>query len=160
MRASTPLECILTLGNAHVRHEPPWRACIADTRMSGYDGCLGVCMRDLAELFKAFSDETRLQMVVLLQRHGELCVCDFEGVLGLSQSASSRHLRRLYQVQVADSRRQGAWVYYRLRADLTPARRSLVQAAVRHCPPDRVAALDEAYQRWVQQKASGGSCSV
>jgi DNA-binding transcriptional ArsR family regulator len=43
-------------------------------------------MRTLASVFKALSDETRLQMLGLLLREGELCVCDFVEVLSVTQS--------------------------------------------------------------------------
>lgn len=111
-------------------------------------------MRALAELHKAFSDETRLAMIVLLHRHGELCVCDLEGVLGLSQSAASRHLRRLYQADVADHRRVGAWVHYHLRAPLEANRAALVQALLDAVPADEVARLDAAFHAWRARKAT------
>lgn len=110
-------------------------------------------MRALVELHKAFSDETRLAMIVLLYRHGELCVCDLEGVLGLSQSAASRHLRRLYQAGVADSRREGAWVHYRLRAPLEPPHQALVLALLEAVPAEETRRLDDAYQAWLDRKA-------
>ena len=34
-------------------------------------------MRNEAQIFKALADETRLKMVALLLKRGELCVCDF-----------------------------------------------------------------------------------
>jgi len=115
-------------------------------------------MRALAELYKAFTDTTRLDMIVLMSRHGELCVCDFEGVLGLSQSAASRHLRRLYQAGVADSRRRGAWVYYRLREPLEPPRDVLVRALLDQVDDAHCLALDCAHAAWVACKAEGETC--
>lgn len=73
-------------------------------------------MRDLATLFKALSDETRLQIMGLLLRHRELCVCDLERSLRITQSKCSRHLRYLAAAGLVDDRREGAWVYYKLRA--------------------------------------------
>ena len=115
-------------------------------------------MRDLAQLFKAFSDETRIKMVVLLRRHGELCVCDFEGVLGLSQSASSRHLRHLFHAKVADHRRRGAWVYYRLREEMEPTQLSLVQAVLENAPAEQTEALERAHAAWMEQKRQIDPC--
>jgi ArsR family transcriptional regulator len=115
-------------------------------------------MRALAELYKAFTDPTRLDMIVLMSRHGELCVCDFEGVLGLSQSAASRHLRRLYQAGVADSRRGGPWVYYRLTEPLEPPRDTLVRVLLEQVPADRIATLDRAHATWMSRKDQGATC--
>jgi ArsR family transcriptional regulator len=76
-----------------------------------------VPMRNLSELFKALSDETRLQMLALLLRRGELCVCDFVEALGITQSKVSRHLRYLAHAGLVRDRREAVWVYYRVRPD-------------------------------------------
>lgn len=73
-----------------------------------------VFMQQLASVFKALGDETRLTIMALLLHHGELCVCDFEGVLGISQSKSSRHLRYLLNAGLVKNRREGVWMYYRV----------------------------------------------
>jgi ArsR family transcriptional regulator len=72
-------------------------------------------MRDVASFFKVFSDEARIEMLWLLFNHKELCVCDFMEVLRITQSKASRHLRILYGAGLVDDRREGLWVYYRLR---------------------------------------------
>jgi len=74
-------------------------------------------MRELADIFKALGDETRLQIMALLIQHGELCVCDIENVLGATQSKTSRHLRYLANAGLVTDRRVGTWAYYRLTDD-------------------------------------------
>ncbi len=71
-------------------------------------------MRELAPVFKALGDETRLAIMAMLLDRGELCVCDFEGALGISQSKSSRHLRYLLNAGLVKNRREGVWMYYRV----------------------------------------------
>ena len=71
-------------------------------------------MKTYAEAFKALADETRLTMLGLLIRYGELCVCDFEAVLQISQSKASRHLRYLKNAGFIDDRREGTWVHYKI----------------------------------------------
>lgn len=71
-------------------------------------------MRSLSDRFKALSDETRLQMLALLLRRGELCVCDFVGALGITQSKASRHLRYLAHAGLVRDRRDAVWVFYRV----------------------------------------------
>ncbi len=51
-------------------------------------------------------------MCLLLR--GEMCVCDIEEVLGLSQTNVSRHLCKLSSVGLVDSRKKAQWVYYRI----------------------------------------------
>lgn len=78
-------------------------------------------MRTLTNVFKALSDETRLQMLGLLLKEGELCVCDFVDVLQISQSKASRHLRHLVNAGLLDDRRDGTWVYFRIAEKPEPA---------------------------------------
>jgi len=68
--------------------------------------------------FKALSDETRLAIVLLLQHHGELCVCDLIEVLHISQPKISRHLALLRKTGILQARRQQQWMYYRLHTTL------------------------------------------
>lgn len=67
-----------------------------------------------AALFKALSDETRLEIVGLLAAAGgeELCVCDIESHFELSQPTVSHHLKVLRAAQLVGCERRGTWVYY------------------------------------------------
>ena len=70
----------------------------------------------LAETFATLSDFTRLRIVEALS-HEELCVCDLSAALGLSQSATSHHLRTLRNLRLVKHRRAGRLVYYSLDDD-------------------------------------------
>jgi ArsR family transcriptional regulator len=82
-------------------------------------------MKKTAHLFKALSDETRLRILALLAE-GELCVCDLMAILELPQSTVSRHLAYLRHAGLADDRRQGVWMYYRLAGGDEPLHRELL----------------------------------
>ena len=71
-------------------------------------------MHSLAAQFKALSEDVRLQILALIFRHQELCVCEVERFLDISQSKASRHLRYLLNAGILDDRRDGLWVYYRM----------------------------------------------
>lgn len=71
-------------------------------------------VRPVTRLFKALSDETRLRIVALLSP-GELCVCHLQQALQLPQPNVSRQLAILRSAGVVEDRREGTWVYYRLR---------------------------------------------
>ena len=62
-------------------------------------------MRDLAEFFAVLAEPSRLAMLALLTRHGEMCVCEIQQVLELSQSSASRHLKALRQAGLLVDRR-------------------------------------------------------
>jgi ArsR family transcriptional regulator, arsenate/arsenite/antimonite-responsive transcriptional repressor len=71
-------------------------------------------MKELAEVFKALSNETRLTIMGLIFRHGPLCVCEVEQLLGITQPKASRHLRYLRDAGVLEDERDGLLVNYGL----------------------------------------------
>lgn len=71
-------------------------------------------MARLDEVFKALSNETRLHIMGLIFRHGPLCVCEVEQVLGITQPKASRHLRYLRDAGVLQDERDGLIVNYGL----------------------------------------------
>ena len=62
-------------------------------------------------LLAALADPTRLEMVHLLSRAGELCVCDFTTAFDLGQPTVSHHLRILREAGIVTCRKAGQWVY-------------------------------------------------
>jgi len=70
-------------------------------------------MKEIARMFKALSDETRLRILHLLLK-GELCICELMEVLELPQSNVSRHMAYLKNAGLVDDRREAVWVYYSL----------------------------------------------
>ncbi len=119
-------------------------------------------MQKLAAMFKALSEETRLQIMALLTIGGELCVCDFEGVLKISQSKSSRHLRYLYNAGLVLNRRAGKWMYYRLPESPDPTCAALLAALPDLVDAELRAGLAERLDAWIAEKEAGESaaCAV
>jgi DNA-binding transcriptional ArsR family regulator len=86
-------------------------------------------IEQLAEIFKALSDPTRLRLVRLLGERvpgevepdecggGPLCVNALAHKLGITQSAVSQHLRVLRQARLVKGERRGAFVHYSLDQD-------------------------------------------
>jgi len=70
-------------------------------------------LQDLAGLFKALGDATRVRILAALSA-GELCVCDLCAVLEMSQSAVSHQLRLLRAAKLVRSRREGKNMFYAL----------------------------------------------
>jgi len=67
----------------------------------------------LSEVFKALGDDNRLRILNIL-RYNELCVCDIEEILAVTQSNASRHLNKLKNIGLITFRKKSQWVYYRL----------------------------------------------
>ena len=87
----------------------------------------GPSLRDIADLFGALSDETRLRLLYALSRE-ELCVCDLAQVAGRSIPAVSHQLSLLRRLGLVTYRNEGKLSYYRLQSDVV---RELLNAAVR-----------------------------
>lgn len=109
-------------------------------------------MLNLAQLFKCLSDETRLRCVLLIQQHGELCVCELTQALQLSQPKISRHLAQLRACGLLQDRRQGLWVYYRIHPNLPQWTLALLQQAVTAVTKEPVFQQDR--QRLQKSKAN------
>lgn len=57
-------------------------------------------------VFKALGEPTRLKIIKLLA-HRELCVCDLEEILQMSQPRISQHLKVLKQAGLVNERKEG-----------------------------------------------------
>ena len=84
-------------------------------------------MRDVLNITKALSDESRVRALLFL-RGGELCVCQIIEVLDLAPSTVSKHMAVLVQAGLVELRKSGKWHYYRLPGDEAPV---AVQDALR-----------------------------
>lgn len=83
------------------------------------------------QFFKCLADETRLRSLMLIEREGELCVCELTAALGESQPKISRHLAQLRQSELLLDRRQGQWVFYRINPSLPDWARTVLNEVTR-----------------------------
>ncbi len=82
----------------------------------------------VAELFRAFSDTSRVRILSALIGR-ELSVNRLADVVGISVSGVSHHLRSLRQMHLVDARRDGKEVFYRVEDEHIIA---LFQQGVKH----------------------------
>ena len=66
----------------------------------------------LAAYFSAASNETRLRILYVLHRAGELCVCDLADIFEIAQPSVSRHLKILREKALVEARRDAQTIYY------------------------------------------------
>ncbi len=113
-------------------------------------------MKKEAQLFKSLADETRLKMLWLLMGREELCVCDIMGVLGITQSKASRHLRSLYHLGWVNDRRDGVWMNYRLSVvPGSPEDKQLKLLAEILSSRPEAQALRDRLEQWLAVKGQG-----
>jgi ArsR family transcriptional regulator len=112
-------------------------------------------MHELANVFKALSDETRLRILTLLEQ-GELCVCDLFSALDMIQPKVSFHLGVLREAGLIKDRKEGRWVHYRI-DDSDLFRRFLVLSVLERMPENIRADDRKRLDAFVRQK---GSCGI
>src|SRR3954471_10598877 len=74
-------------------------------------------VRELAQVFKLLSDETRLRILFYLAQNSELHVTDLCNRLGQSQPAVSHHLALLRVSGLIEARREGKHNFYSVRTE-------------------------------------------
>ncbi|WP_058485381.1 ArsR/SmtB family transcription factor [Defluviitalea phaphyphila] len=67
----------------------------------------------IADIFKAFCDESRLKIIKALQS-GEKCACTLLEEVPIAQSTLSHHMKILVESTIVKSRKEGKWTYYSL----------------------------------------------
>ena len=76
----------------------------------------GEAATHVAELFRAFSDASRVRIVSVLSTQ-QMSVRALAHAVGISESAVSHHLRGLRQMGLVVARREGQEVHYRIEDD-------------------------------------------
>ncbi|MDP2013744.1 MAG: metalloregulator ArsR/SmtB family transcription factor [Actinomycetota bacterium] len=68
----------------------------------------------LAQLLKAVSDPTRLQLLSIIRSSpdNEACVCDLTEPVGLSQPTVSHHLKVLTDAGILQREQRGTWAWF------------------------------------------------
>ena len=84
---------------------------------------------EVAKIFKALSDDTRVKIAYALSLEEELCVCDVANIVGATIATASHHLRLLRNLGLAKYRKEGKLVYYSLDDDHV---KQLIEIAFEH----------------------------
>lgn len=80
----------------------------------------------LARRLAVLAEPARLRIISLVKQAGEMCGCDLEEPLGLSQPTVSHHLKVLVEAGFLERERRGKWAWYRV----APAAASEVATAL------------------------------
>jgi ArsR family transcriptional regulator len=71
-------------------------------------------LKPIASLLETIAPLTRLQILLAIGT-GEACVCHLEAALGLRQAYISQHLMTLRKAELLLDRREGRYIFYRLK---------------------------------------------
>ena len=98
---------------------------------------------DMAGLFAALADTTRLRLLNLMGGH-EVCVCYLVEILGQSQPKISRHLAYLRKAGLVAARREGKWMHYRIAPQADAVTASILDAVLASLGNDKQMEADRA----------------
>lgn len=85
------------------------------------------------QIFAVLGNETRYRLVrVLAAADGDLCVCELEPIVDVSESAVSHALSDLVDAGLVTRRKEGNWRFY----DATPLAEALFDTAERRVTAD------------------------
>ena len=109
-------------------------------------------MRELSNIFRALSDETRLRILKLLE-NGELCVCDIVAALEMIQPKVSFHLGVLKEAGFIKDRKQGRWIHYSL--DVSDIfMRFLILSVLERIPEKAITEDRKRLNKFIQNKSA------
>jgi len=66
---------------------------------------------NLNDVFKMLTDETRIRLLNILSEN-QLCVCEVQAVLDISQTNASKHLNKLKAAGLITDEKKSQWSYY------------------------------------------------
>jgi DNA-binding transcriptional ArsR family regulator len=86
-------------------------------------------MREVMTVIKALADDSRMRIFLALTS-GELCVCQIVELMEFAPSTVSKHMSILKQAYLVDGRKEGRWMFYRLKEKNAPAEAKRIAALV------------------------------
>jgi len=81
---------------------------------------LDISLLEVAQILSLAGNEVRLKILLLLREEQKLCVCDLGEVLEMKTPAISQHLRKLKDVGLVFTEREGTVIYYQISPQLQP----------------------------------------
>ena len=76
---------------------------------------------------KLLSEENRFNIFMKLLEYDELCVCEIEGLLGIKQANTSKHLKRFKDLDIISSRRIKNMIKYSIKEEFLNENEDLIR---------------------------------
>ena len=70
------------------------------------------------QIFKSFSDESRVRIINLLFHKNEMSISDLETILEYTQTKTSRHITYLKNSGLVNARKRDQWVLYSIKEEV------------------------------------------
>lgn len=85
--------------------------------------------KEIVKIFKAFSDERRIEILKLLLQE-EKCACKILERFKISQPTLSHHMKILCDAGIVIARKEGKWTHYRLNEQGIEFAKSFLQSLI------------------------------
>lgn len=80
-----------------------------------------------SQIFKAFSDESRVRIMHLLYQNKEMCISDLEHTLDFTQTKTSRHISYLKNSGLLTARKHDLYVLYSIKEEVYEIVRQVIK---------------------------------
>ncbi|PCH65723.1 MAG: transcriptional regulator [Bacteroidetes bacterium] len=74
-------------------------------------------INELSKVLSLAGNDVRMKILYLINKEGELCVCDLSDILNMSVPAISQHLRKMKDGDIIRDRKDGQTIYYSLKTE-------------------------------------------
>jgi len=82
---------------------------------------------DKFRVVKLLSDDNRFNIFMKLLEYDELCVCEIEGLLGIKQANTSKHLKKFKDLDIVSARRIKNMIKYSIKEDFLNENMELIK---------------------------------
>lgn len=70
------------------------------------------------QIFKALSDQTRLEIILMLSKTEEMCACKILEKFEITQPTLSHHMKILSECEFVNTQKIGKWSHYSLNREI------------------------------------------
>ena len=99
--------------------------------------------KQAAAIFKALSDENRIEILKMLLT-GEKCACRLLEKLNITQPTLSHHMKILCDAEIINGRKVGKWTYYSINCEGVTMLRDMMQVSLSEaCIPENCDCREE-----------------
>ena len=111
---------------------------------------------EFIQILKALGDDTRLRIFNVLS-HGDLCVCEIEEILNITQSNASRHLNKLMNAKLVTYYKEAKYVYYKIDEETLNNHTFIKEIVEKEL--NKIENLNKDYNNLKEFKNKGKNCS-
>ena len=91
----------------------------------------------ITKIIKALADESRLRIICLLLYKSELCVCEIQEIIGLSQPTISFDLKKLEEAEIITYSKSGLWINYEINQNLDKNLKNVINLLINGIKNDK-----------------------